>query len=527
MRVILGGFPDLFLDMMSSQESKKTLTLYQRVLLRVLFRFKNTYTTIPRGSAKSFIQLLAYLLQGVMYPNIKLSIIAETKEQSASIIKDKYAELTSEWYPFFKDEIKSASFQRDIAVIEFHNGSRIDNLANAQTSKGQRRHKGSVDESARLRNDLYKDAVEPIFSLRRFTGGDVQDPHELNGAVNFFTTAGYKGTEEFIRTLNFVNDMAECKGAFVFGADWELPVHFGLLTKKFVMDIKQDETTSAVSFLQNFCSIWVGAGESAIVNMDKVQMLRFDTLKPHLKREGNAEYVISLDVARSQSQNNNQSAFVVLKIVRSKNGNVRGAELVNILIPPNGLNFREQTIILKKLQRFYDAKMCVVDANGVGKGIVDECLFETEDGETGEVLDCWDCINLDLTPAVPNSPKLLYALNASGINNAIIVNFWDYIEGGKLKFLVSERNAKINPKVDESERIQLMTAHMNTDRLMEELSNLKVEKTNSGAFTVKQVTKKIDKDIYSALVYGIYYIQMCENNRSSASQDYLAYMMYN
>jgi hypothetical protein len=72
-----------------------------------------------------------------------------------------------------------------------------------------------------------------------------------------------------------------------------------------------------------------------------------------------------------------------------------------------------------------------------------------------------------------------------------------------------------------------MTAHMNTDRLMDELSNLKVEKTNSGAFTVKQVTKKIDKDIYSALVYGIYYIQMCENNKSSASQDYLAYLMYN
>lgn len=257
-------YPDLLLDVMTPKDSKKRLNLYQRVLLRALFRFPKTYTTIPRGSAKSFIQLLAYLLMGIMFPNVKLSILAETKEQSASIIKDKFHELC-EWFPFLKEEIASTSFQRDIAVIEFHNGSRIDNLANAQTTKGQRRNRGSIDESARLNNAVFKDAVEPVFSLKRFTGADEQDRYELNGQQSFFTTAGFKGTEEFIRTVNFVNDMRNLKGAFVFGANWELPVHFGLLTKKYVMDIKNDETTSPIAFMQNYESIWVFVKDSPLI----------------------------------------------------------------------------------------------------------------------------------------------------------------------------------------------------------------------------------------------------------------------
>lgn len=520
-------YPDLFLDMMSPPDSKKKLTLYQRVLIRVLFRFKKAYTTIPRGSAKSFIQLLTYLLIAVMYPNVKLSIIAETKEQSASIIKDKFAEITNEWYPFFNDEIKNTQFQRDIAVIEFQNGSRIDNLANAQTTKGQRRTRGGCDESARLNNAMFKDAVEPVFSLKRWSAGDEQDPYELNGQFHFFTTSGYRNTEEFIRTLNFVDDMANCKGSFVFGANWELPVHFGLLTKKFVMDIKEDETTSPIAFMQNYESIWVGAGEGALVNMDKVQALRYEDVHAELEPAGTYSYVIAMDVARSESQNRNQSAFVVFKLYRNNNGNVKSVDIVNIITPPNGLTFREQTIILKKLQRQYKAKVAVVDINGLGKGIMDECLHETANPDTGEVFDCWDSVNLDLRPDVPNSPKLLFGINASGINNDIIINFWDYIESAKVRFLVNERNVKVNYRLNENNKLSIVQAHIQTDKLMEELSNLKVEKTNNNKYTLKQITKKVDKDRVSALMYGLYYIQNFENVTLSGNMNYADYIFYN
>jgi ribonucleoside-diphosphate reductase alpha chain len=521
-------FPDLFLDMMTPPECPFRLNLYQRVLLRCLFRFRSTYTVVTRGASKTFTQLLALYLMAIFYPSIKLSVTAETKEQAVSIFKDKHTELTTQWFPFLQDEIKEFQFAKDTAHVLFQNGSRIDVIANQQSSKGLRRNRGNIEESARLNNELFKDVIEPIYNIPRRTMAGVTDPRELHGQINFFTTAGFKGTDEYIRSLNMLNDMANLNGKFVFGAGWELPVHFGLMTKKWVLDIQNDETTSPIAFAQNFMSIWVGAGEGALVNMDKVQALRFPELKPMFKTNGKDEFVIAMDVARSQSQNNNQSAFVVGKIVRSKNGNIRYVDIVNIIIPPNGLNFREQTVILKRLQKIYNAKAVVVDANGVGKGIVDECLHETEDRETGEMFDCWDCMNLDLKPDIVGSPKILYGLNATGINNDIIVNFWDYIESGKVRFLVNERNAKVDPKAEDSEKIAIMTAHMNTDKLMEELSNLKVEKPDGAkAFKVKQITRKIDKDIYSALVYLLYYIQNNENVKGNASNNYLDYLFYN
>lgn len=129
-------YPDLLLDLMTPKESKRRLNLYQRVLMRAIFRFHQVYTVVTRSSSKSFIQLLSYMLMGIMYPGIQLSILAETKEQSASIMGDKYSELC-EWFPFLKEEVAEKSFQRDIAIIIFHNGSKISNLGNNQRAKGK------------------------------------------------------------------------------------------------------------------------------------------------------------------------------------------------------------------------------------------------------------------------------------------------------------------------------------------------------------------------------------------------------
>lgn len=518
-------YPDLYLDMLTPPDSKYRLNLYQRVMLRCLFRFKNNYIVIARGSAKTFTELLALILKAIMYPGVRLSVTAESKEQASNILKDKLSELM-EWYPFLQAEISKVNFAKDTATIEFANLSKIDVIGAVQTSKGMRRHQGSIEESARMNPFILSDVIVPIFNIpRRTASGDI-DKKELHGALNYFTTSGFRGTEEFQRNVNMIDEMAECKGSFVFGASWELPVFFGLTTKKFVLDIKNDTTTSVTAFAMNYESRWVGASESALVNLDKVTMLRKPSLKVELFNKDNADYVISMDVARSKAESNNQSAFVVGRINRTKEGLVRSVDIVNIVIPTNGLSFREQALILKRLQRKYKAIMVIFDSNGLGKGIGDYCIEELEDRETGEIFEAWDCINDDTFKSkIPNSPKLLYSLNATGINTNIVVNFWDYIESMRLNLLPNEKNAKINEKLCEADRIEIMSAHMRTDQLLEQLSNLEVENIG-GKYKIKQITRKIDKDIYSALVYLLYYVQNYENVKHNSNGNYLDYFIY-
>jgi len=105
------------------------------------------------------------------------------------IRKEKHEEILR-FYTSMKDEIKSENYSKDSGRVEFQNGAVIDNLANAQSSKGLRRRRGSLEESALIDKDLYEDAIEPIFNVPRTTMSGETDPTELNGQINRFSTSG-------------------------------------------------------------------------------------------------------------------------------------------------------------------------------------------------------------------------------------------------------------------------------------------------------------------------------------------------
>jgi ribonucleoside-diphosphate reductase alpha chain len=182
-------YPDVFYDMLTPEKGGIKLDLYQRVMMRSLARFPECYFCIPRGGSKTLTQIMVCYHTAIMYPNITVAITASTKESAVKIWKEKHDEILR-FYPSIKDEIKSANFSKDTGRVEFHNGAIIDNLANAQQSKGLRRRRGSLEESALIDKDLYEDAIEPIFNVPRTTMTGEIDPTELNGQINRFSTSG-------------------------------------------------------------------------------------------------------------------------------------------------------------------------------------------------------------------------------------------------------------------------------------------------------------------------------------------------
>ena len=83
-----------------------------------------------------------------------------------------------------------------------------------------------------------------------------------------------------------------------------------------------------------------------------------------MKPVKDGEYYISIDVARSSKESNNASAIVVLKVLRDTKQKVLEIHAVNVIKLPNGMNFKEQSIICKKLVKLYNAQVLVVDVNG-------------------------------------------------------------------------------------------------------------------------------------------------------------------
>lgn len=508
-------YPDLWWDLITPSTGGIRLDLDQRVYLRSVARFISNYMVFPRGYGKTLLEVMGMVHAAIWHPDIEITMTAQTRENAARLVDEKFREILK-FYPMIQNEIVGKpSFAKDSVEIVFTSGGRIDVMANAQSSKGARRKRMNIEESNLLNSALFEDCLEPIVNVPRRTIGkeSLINPEELNGQINFMTTSGFRGSSEFERNILMIDEMAELKGKIVMGSDWKLAVHYGRGEPKSSLLDKKSKL-SPTFFAMNYESKWVGASDSALVNINKVIDLRTLTV-PEFKGDGKSEYILGVDVARSQSQNNNQSSISIIKIKRSKEEKIVRLSLVNLINLPNGLNFTGQAIEVKKIRNLYNAKRVVVDVNGVGSGLCDELLKDTYDPQTGDSLGCWDTMNTENQPEIPKSPKLVYALTAQGINNDIIINFIDAVEGGKLQLLM--KNADNNYDINDTDFVKKMYPFIQTDLLIEEIANLKLKQTPNGKYTIEQLTKRVDKDRYSALAMALWYIRNYEDRLKEKS----------
>lgn len=507
--------PDLFYDLIMPEKGGMRLDLDQRMFLRCMSRFTNTYGVFPRGFGKTMIEIMSIYHTCIFFPDITIAMSAQTRENAASISEEKHNEIMR-WFPLMRNEIAKASFTKDTVEVVFTSGAIYSVLANTQSTKGQRRRRINVEESCLLNNDFFKDILEPVVNVARRTVGyqSVVNPYELNGMINYLTTSGYRGSDEFIRIHNMLDDMAELKGKFVLGASWELPCYFGRgETKSQIMAKKNDPTTSATSFSMNYESKWVGATDGALVNINKLMELRVIPLATLTPRK-NREYFCGADIARSASSNNNKSAFVITEIERNKNGTIKSAIVCNIYVPENGTNFHDQAMLIKRLDKAYNFRAISLDCNGIGQGVAEELMKETIDPLFNDPLEAWDTINTEDFPDFPNCPKKIFSLKAQGIQTEIVTNFIDFIENGRLRLLVQSKYIEIPDKIkNEKDIIAIRGAHFQTDQLIDQVANLKLVQKLGGKLSVEQVARRTDKDIFSSLAYILYYLKYYEDKK--------------
>lgn len=328
----------------------------------------------------------------------------------------------------------------------------------------------------------------------------------------------FKGTAEYERNVRMIDEMAELKGKIVLGSSWALAAMFGRgETKQQVLE--KQESNSPVFFAQNYLSEWVGSVENALVNIGDVLDLR-TIANPvnEVKSKEDREIYLSMDVARSSKDSASQSSIAVLEVKRNKKMKISRIRLINLINLEKGLSFERQTVDLKRLKHKYDAKMIIIDGNTLGAGIIDEALKEHADPITGESLGCWDTVNTDQKPHEEDAEKIIYDLKAQGVNNDIIINFIDMIEGKKLLLLEKKQDAGYDVKDQETYKKEILP-HLQVDFLIEEIANLKLKQLSSGKLGIERVTRRLDKDRFSAVAYGCYYIMKFEDDYQEEAQD--------
>lgn len=497
--------PDVFYDLITPKSGGIRLDLDQRVFLRAVARFPEGYYTFGRAYGKTLLEVMAMFYTAIFYPRVKLSLTAQSLKTAAKLLKEKYDQIL-EFYPLMKNEIYNVAFRDNFAEIEFHNGSKIDALANSQTSKGLRRHRGSIEEDNLVDEATYRDAVKPIFDDPRRTIGEHPqiDPNENNSSAISYTTTGYRASPAHIRCQKAFKHMINLEGSIMLGASWKLAAFNG--RGKSISEImKEKRNGSPITFDMNYMARWTGAGEDGLCNIAKVLECR-NLTNPEFIGEDGAEYVMGIDVARSEGNKSCLSIVTVVKIIRSSNGRVKEAHLVNLFPFQASLSFTAFAIEIQRLYNKFNPVAIIVDDNGLGKGIADELLKAHIDPLSGEELPCLDTINTNDEPEKAGSPKVVFCYIAQSFDKESIPNFMDFFETGKIRLLQRKDAADfVFSTPTEFERLHM--PYLQTDFLIDEISNLRLKYNSNGSIGVEQATRSMNHDRYSALQMPLWYIK--------------------
>ena len=524
-------YPDLFVDFMvrgnnEPKDGEFKFYFYQRVFLRSVMRFQYVYAVFPRAYSKSFLTVMALMIRCILYPGAHLFVTSGGKEQGASILSSKVQEICR-LIPSFEREIDWRRGQsqegKDRVVYKFKNGSQLDNLAARESTRGQRRHGGSMEECVGIDDTILREVIIPVMAVsRRAKDGTVNEKEPLNKSQIYITTAGYKGTYPYDRLIGFlVRMVTQPDRCMVLGGTWRTPVAVGLQSKTFITDQKNEGTYNEASFEREYESKWSGTVEDAFFNGEFFERNR-KLQKPEYEHSGRSSsssyYVISVDVGRKGCD----SVVCVFKVTPQAQGPAIKS-LVNMETMADE-HFEDQAIKLKKTFYKYKARAIVIDGNGLGIGLVDY-MIKSQHDENGDFLPDFGVINDDegyYKKYRTNDTEMdaMFILKANApINTEAHANVQTQIQAGKVKFLISEKEArekllatKLGQKMTTNERSDYLKPFNLTSILKEEMMNLREE--NEGInIILKQANRGIKKDKFSAFEYGLYYIKLEEDKK--------------
>lgn len=521
------AYPDLYLDTIKPVDSTMELFFYQRIVLRAIMRFKEVYVVACRAFSKSFITILALILQCIFIPGTKRFICAPNKNQAAQIAKEKIYEIYERW-PLLRKEViggnisdTPGNFGKDYVTLKFRNGSQFDVVGALDSQRGGRRNGGLIDEIRDHEEEPLNEVVLPLMNVSRRLPDNTVNPKEPNQQTICMTSAGVKTSFAYEKLLDmFENAIIDPYNSFVFGCDYRIPTMHGLLDRTYINKLKMSPSYNEESFAREYMSIWSGSSDESWFNYDKMtkyRKIKNPELRAINRHNSNEFYLLSVDVGRISDQT--VVCVFRVNIIQDK----YYATLVNIVVlgrTPETKPFSVQATDLKCLIRDYNPREVVIDTNGLGVGLADEMIRVHYD-ELGNLLPAYGFTNDDVYKKI--QPKdaicILYGIKANGpLNSKIHGNAYSRISSGNCRFLIKEQEAKsalmstkVGQKMTVEQRVKRLLPHEMTTKLFEEMANLRLKRTGASMdIVLEQINPRFPKDKYSAFAYGMWRIKEME-----------------
>lgn len=515
-------YPDLLVDFMKGPDSTFNFYFYQRVFLRVVMRHRYVYATFPRAYSKSFLSMMVLMLRCILYPGSELFVTTGGKEQAASITIAKIEEICR-LIPTLSNEINwdrgvSKKSRDDVSYV-FKNGSKINILAAKESSRGQRRTGGLMEQCVLINQTALNEIIIPTTNVNRLLPDGTRHSEEVvNKSQIYITTAGWKDSFAYDKLIQLlIRSLIQPNEVMIMGGTYETPIAEGLLDEDFVEQLKLSGTFNEDSFDREYRSIWSGDAENAFYSaqkFDKYRVLKQPEHEFSGRSSKSAYYVIGVDVGRIGCT----TEAMIFKVTPQPQG-AAIKSLVNIFTY-QAEHFEQQAINIKRLYYKYKARKIALDTNGLGIGLLD-FMVKAQQTDDGEYLPPFGIDNDDegvyknyFRGVTDVEKDAIFQIKANApINTEAYSYTQTQMSSGKIRLLIDEAEAKA--KLMETKTGQNMSVDQRNDYLRpftlttvlrEQMLNL-VEDNEGVNIILKQNSRSIKKDKFSAFIYGLYFIK--------------------
>ena len=372
------------IDVFCEEYLEIPLNLYQKVALRAMAKYNFIVLVWSRGLGKTWTSAIYVCCMAILYPNLRIGIIAPSFRQSKMLVEDKIDNDLCIRSDALRQEIVDLKNGTDQLIRKFANNSQIIAIPVGNSGAKIRGGRFSIiiaDEYAQMNPQIVQSVIKPMmvskldYKVDAKKDEDFFDMKFISISSAFFK---FNHLYEFFKdTITQIGLGSEKHYASCL--DYKVGLDVGLYNESVIEEAKR--TYSKLDFDMEYNATFPDLSDNNWISpTDLMACSNLMTMDLHF--DENYKYIMGLDVARTEGNDN--TAIVVIKLVPDKKKKIVEKHLVYQKVL-NGKTFNEQATEIRKILNKFPCDEIHMDTTGLGLGLSDELAKSSVDVLTGEI----------------------------------------------------------------------------------------------------------------------------------------------
>jgi len=514
----------IYLDKFAIEILGLKLHLFQRLILRAMARYQYVMLICCRGLGKSWISAVFFVCSAILYKGLKCGIASGQGQQARNVIVQKIKGELANNPNIAREIIFPINTGASDCVVNFRNGSEIRAIVLGRNqgdgARSWRFHYLLIDEARLVPDSVISTILIPMTKTKRPVA--IDHMQQEKGKVIFISSAFLKTSDLYKRFTYFFDKMKEGnKNYFVCALDYKVGIESMIFDAEDIEEERNKPDTTEEIFLYEYCGQFVGSSGESYYPYDVTNPCRtLDQCELTQPKKSKSQYIIVHDVAISDAKNSDNACTHVIKLKERSNGTY--FKDVVYTKTHNGMTLPDQKDFIRELYhlKFPNAIKIIIDMRGNGEPL--PSLFyeswEYKDDKTKEILEFPPLVldNDEKGISIRNAVPIIRGITAThSSNNTMHTYLKASFENRSLRLLKHSTEMDEAYKSDQIS-IEEFLMYIQTDLMIQELSNIKQIMSNSGNIIYDRIVKTVKRDRATSLAYGISIVnEMEEENRKN------------